>query len=482
MNRADTLSTRRPAKAWERYWFGEAALVRLGAFRIVMLLAALLAAEQQRMSVFQHADELDPGLLARVWDPIYAFQLLGVEPMNGHAARIVWAALWVSCWTGILGIFTRASCAVAAATMFLWIGTSYSFGKPHHDCVPLMFGLLALPLAPVGARLSIDAAWARLRRTKRGENPADAPDRAPWAALPWRVTQVTVVIGYFFSGASKLAIGGVQWANGYTLQGTMLEFNSPWTATFTRSVFLCQWMSIGLLFVQATFPLVFASKKLRWFYVPMAVLFHVFSWQTMETGPFMTLWLTLASFVELDKVPAFVERHVARGAVLLRAAWASLFVGAAAFVVLLYMHLLHHPFEWLIVPLVAAIVTGLWPRSTLDVVYDGGCGICRTTIALFKSLDWSRRLVIVDLNRWEDVRAKHTRLDQAECVRDLHAVTAGGTVVVGYDAYRAISARIPLLFWFAPLMALPPVRQVGRRIYRRVADNRATTACAVSKR
>lgn len=467
--------------AWDRYWFGEASLVRLGLFRIVMLLTALYTVQQNRMGVFQHADDLVPGLVARVWNPIYAFQMLGIEPMNALSARIVWVALWISLWMGILGIWTRVSCAVAAALVFLWIGTSYSFGKPHHDCVPLMFGLLALPLTPVGARLSIDALIARIRRTRRGANPAFAPERAPWAAIPWRVAQITAAIGYFFSGASKLAIGGLTWANGYTLQGTMLEFNSPWTATFTGSVFLCSLMSVGLLVVQATFPLVFLSQWLRWFYVPMGVTFHILAWQTMATGPFVPLWFTLASFVELEKVPGFVHRHVTQGSALLRAAWMFLAFGSAAFVVWVFVARFDHAFEWAVVPLAAAIVIALLPRTKLDVIYDGGCGICRTTMAVLESFDWSRRLVPVDLHRWEEVRAKHPGLDREACVRDMHAVTADGKVLVGYDAYRAIAARLPLTFWFAPIMALPGVSHVGRRIYRHVADNRATTSCVVQR-
>jgi predicted DCC family thiol-disulfide oxidoreductase YuxK len=76
------------------------------------------------------------------------------------------------------------------------------------------------------------------------------------------------------------------------------------------------------------------------------------------------------------------------------------------------------------------------------------------------------------------VKRIHPELDRDACIRDMHAVTASGKILVGYDAYRAIAARMPLVFWFAPIMALPGVSHVGRRIYRHVADNRGTTSCA----
>jgi predicted DCC family thiol-disulfide oxidoreductase YuxK len=467
----------RASRAWDRYWFGEASLVRLGVFRIVMLLTALYAVQQNKMGVFEHADGIASELTSRVWNPIYAFQVLGIEPLGPTSARVAWVALWIALWMGILGLWTRVSCAIAAALTFLWIGTSYSFGKPHHDCVALVFGLFALPLAPAGARLSIDALLARIRRTRRGGDPAEAPETAPWAALPWRLTQWTAAIGYFFAGASKVAIGGIHWANGYTLQGTMLEFNSPWTATFAQSVLLCQLMSVGLLVVQATFPLVFAWRPLRWFYVPMGAVFHLLSWMTMATGPFVSLWFTLVSFVELDRVPAFVKRHVLGGAAMLRPLWGFLVFGTAGFCAWLYTGIFHHAFEWLIVPLVAAVVIAMWPRSRMTMIYDGGCGICRATMAWVASFDWSRRVRVLDLYRWDEVKAL-ANLDRDACIRDLHAVTERGKVLVGYDVYRAMAARLPVLFWFAPIMALPGVSHVGRRVYRYVADHRSSTTCA----
>src|SRR5262245_14028807 len=160
------------ARGWDRYWFGEGSLVRLGAFRVVMMLTALYAVAQNQMGVFQHADEIGTELTSRVWDPIYAFQVLGIGPLGPTGARVAWVALWIALWMGIVGLWSRVSCAAAALLTFLWIGQSYSFGKPHHDCVALMFGMLALPFAPVGARLSVDALLARIRRTKRGEDPA----------------------------------------------------------------------------------------------------------------------------------------------------------------------------------------------------------------------------------------------------------------------------------------------------------------------
>ena len=43
-------------------------------------------------------------------------------------------------------------------------------------------------------------------------------------------------------------------------------------------------MSVGLLLVQISFPLIFLHPHLRWFYVPAATAFHLLAWKTMQTG------------------------------------------------------------------------------------------------------------------------------------------------------------------------------------------------------
>jgi len=61
--------------------------------------------------------------------------------------------------------------------------------------------------------------------------------------------------------------------------------------------------------------------------------------------------------------------------------------------------------------------------------------------------------------------------------RDMHVITPVGQTYAGFDAYRSLAWVIPLLWLVLPLLYLPPVKWLGSKIYRRVADNRCTTAC-----
>ena len=319
---------RGPGALWERYWFGAGSLCRLGAFRMVIMAAAYYGAWHFSFGVFQHAEGVDARFLNRVWNPIYAFDVLGIAPPGMATARAVYAVLVTSLALGFVGCFTRLSTAVAALLSFYWIGTAYSFGKPHHDCISLMFALAILPFTPAGERLSLDSLVARIRASLAGRSP-ERPTEAPYAALALRLTMITGALGYFFAGASKLVIAGVGWMNGYTLQGIMLEYRSDWSEPLSDDLLLLQLMSVGLILVQGSFPIALFWKASRWFYVPMGVVFHLMAMKTMATGPFLTLWFTLAAFLPLERIPDVLDAGLSRGRSLVRVLFAATFAAVS---------------------------------------------------------------------------------------------------------------------------------------------------------
>ncbi|MEM7311180.1 MAG: hypothetical protein AAF682_31220 [Planctomycetota bacterium] len=418
---------------WDRYWFGEVSLVRLAVFRIVMLAAALYAVWVFRTGVFQHADGLETSFLARSWNPIYVLEALGVPPPGPTAARVVFAVLLGSIALGIVGLFARTACAVAAVLTFYWIGVHYSFGKPHHDCVALMFGLLALPFGPVGGRLSVDSMLRRMRAARSsGAGYLAPPDAGAWAGLPLRLTQISAALGYFFAGATKLVLAGPGWADGYTLQAIMLEYKSAWSGVLADQVALCALMSVGLLFVQVSFPLVFLTPLLRWFYVPMAVVFHLVAMQTMATGPFLTLWFTLVCFIPAERVPAWFDRTLAGGPAWRRIAVGAMLVAFAALTFDLYFAQVPVWLAATLVPAALAVGLRLRGRAPEDVRFDPDQPSARRAVALLDAADWAGRLRFVEAPGAAD------------------GLTACG--VSGRAAWRRAAARTPFLL---PLAFLP---------------------------
>lgn len=388
-------------------------------------------------------------LLAREWQPIYAFEVLGIEPPGLALARGLFAAILASIALGILGIFTRTSCAVAALLNFHWYGLAYSFEQVHHEKVALIFALLALPLSPCGARLSVDALLARVKRAARGGDPAWAPESSPFAGWAIRFTQVTIAIGYFFSGASKLAIAGIEWMNGYTLQAIMLGTEAPWAGLFSRSVALSAVLSAGLLLIQVTFPLVFLHPALRWIYVPGALIFHLAAWKTMGTGTFFTLWGTLVCFLPLEKVPSWLGRALTEGPLLRRAAAGLLLALATLGMLDLYFLKISRLFALLFLPLAAAGLFALLPGARVTLAFDGGRRACRRLAALVCALDWGHRVRLAEL--------PPAAPGSGECAAGLSVADARGRAATGFEAWRVLAWRLPLLVWIAPLLSLVPL-------------------------
>lgn len=114
-----------------------------------------------------------------------------------------------------------------------------------------------------------------------------------------------------------------------------------------------------------------------------------------------------------------------------------------------------------------------------DVLYDDGCGLCTRTVRALRRLDWLGRLRFVDINEhWERLDSMYPGVSRDACVDEMHVVSATGAVTAGFDGVRTIAWQVPLLLWMAPLLYVPGVHTVGRRVYRYVATHRSTTCVA----
>lgn len=118
---------------------------------------------------------------------------------------------------------------------------------------------------------------------------------------------------------------------------------------------------------------------------------------------------------------------------------------------------------------------------SLDVLYDGGCGLCTRTVWWLRALDWRRRLRFVDINaNWERLEQLYPGVRREACVDEMHVVDADGGVTAGFDGFRTLAWKVPLLVLVAPLLYVPGVPWCGRCVYRYVATHRSTT-CALPR-
>lgn len=299
---------------WERFWFANTPLVRLAVFRILILFVAFGTLQKVLPMVMNHAGS-DASTAGREWNPIYLFEILGVEVPSTATAIALRNTLLAAFGCALLGLFTRLSCFVTAVLLIYFWGMAYSVGQAHHEKIALTFAVAALPFSPCGARLSLDALIRRSRgRRLETMAPPTPVDVSPWAGWPQRLTQVSIAIGYFFAGSTKLATSGLDWINGYSLQANMLSTGGAWGPTVGRYVWLTSLMSIAILVVQVGFPLAILFPRLRWFFVPGSALVHLAAWNTMNTGIYDSLWMTtILAFLHFEKVPDAVRSFVTTG-------------------------------------------------------------------------------------------------------------------------------------------------------------------------
>jgi hypothetical protein len=88
------------------------------------------------------------------------------------------------------------------------------------------------------------------------------------------------------------------------------------------------------------FPLVLCVPWTRWFFLPMAIVFHLLAWATMDTGPFLTLWFPFAAYLPLEQIPARVEHLLLDGPPVRRALLGSLLATIALGVGYMYFRIL----------------------------------------------------------------------------------------------------------------------------------------------
>jgi predicted DCC family thiol-disulfide oxidoreductase YuxK len=114
----------------------------------------------------------------------------------------------------------------------------------------------------------------------------------------------------------------------------------------------------------------------------------------------------------------------------------------------------------------------------LKVIYDANCKLCCRTVAFLRALDFFKRITFISAFDQTAIHAAGlSHLDPNALMADMHA-SDGVKVWKGYESYRVISWRIPLLWPLMPFLYLWPVTAIGRGIYRRVADSRT---CALPK-
>jgi predicted DCC family thiol-disulfide oxidoreductase YuxK len=106
------------------------------------------------------------------------------------------------------------------------------------------------------------------------------------------------------------------------------------------------------------------------------------------------------------------------------------------------------------------------------VLYDGACGLCRRSRRTLERLDGAGRLSFVDIHDPDVAAREFPALRWDDLMDEMHVLDPEGRSTRGFFAFRTLAGVLPALRALWPLLWIPGVPFVGRRVYRWVARTR----------
>lgn len=406
-----------------QFFTAETHPINLAVFRIVLFWVLFnVVGDASRIVWFS---QLPPELLFPPWGLEW---LPGFLPINETWAAASCKLLMVFSFSGMIGLFTRTSALLTVIFGLYALGIPQFYGKVNHYHFLLWFPAI-LAASRSGDVFSCDAVFAAWKRADQGV--VDPPGRAREYALPLRFVWLLMGVIYLFPGIWKLS-SGVEWALSENLKFHMYSkwFElGGWTPFFRVDQYplLYKLGAVGAIVFEISFIFLILFPRMRIVAAVGGLVFHNVTWIFMRIGFFVLQKFYVALFD-----------------------WNAIF---------------HKIGGWLC-------------KERMHVVYDGNCKMCRRTIASLRAFDIFGRITYVNgLDREAVADSGLSWLESTAFMRDMFAVV-GKKSWHGFAAYRALAARIPILWPVVPLLYVWPIPEIGKAIYRQVADSRT---CSIAE-
>ncbi len=408
------------SKLWRTWFLEERPSVSLSLFRIAL---AATVGLHVFPTLFQMRDNYLNGAFREFNSSFFPIPVLQWVAANSDAVVWAMAVVFAAGWLFFLiGFMTRWSgLLMAAGCYYFYARNSLHIGTLSYDIL-LVTLVLALVTNYPGDSFSVDSA---LRA-----------DPEPWRRKrPFfiqRLLQIQIAETYFEAGLGKCTAGG-NWLKDnpyYYLMnnpttGVMKHF--PLRETLAGMPHLCHALGIALVAFEMTIPLWLFWRGTRTVAIVLAILFQTMLLFTMHV-PTIFFFLfppqTLL-FVDPEIVVGFIERRRERN--------------------------------------------GAKPRDRL--LFDGGCSFCGGAVRALGALDPTARIALVDF-REQDLKEIDPRLTRDACMRRIQFVERNGKLTEGFDAFRRLSLKLPLLWPLAPMLYIPGMRLIGVPVYDFIARHR----------
>lgn len=183
-----------------RFIAEEASPLNLGIARAAIFTGLVLQVQLDELLAFGRLDN------SLILPPLGWKWIAPHLPRSNSLLEALYYLLVVSGTLAVIGLWTRASTAVASLLGFYLLSIPQLFGQVVHYNHLVLFSFL-LAVSPCGDAFSLDA-WLHKRRFGRA---APALEPSTYYAAPLKIIMVVMGIAYYFAGAWKVCRVGIRW-------------------------------------------------------------------------------------------------------------------------------------------------------------------------------------------------------------------------------------------------------------------------------
>ncbi len=411
----------RLAQVWYRAFLERRPSTSLGLFRLAV---AFTVGCHMIPSFFHMADNyLSTAFRTKNFSffPIWILRVVDASP-----DWVVWAWVWVflgSLATCTVGLYSQASCILMTLSCYYFYAlNNYHIGTLSFDILLVTLFLMCVTNYH-GDFLSLDS----LRRGKATSYKRLRP------FFIQRLLQLQIAWTFWYTALSKITAGG-NWLTDnpyyylmhYPLIGVVRDF--PLRAWLGQHPALCYSLGLALLAFELIVPLLWFIPRTRTLGIALGIAFQLMLWVTLHV-PTIFLFLfppLMLLFVAPETLVRWIEGRQERHA------------------------------------------TG--DRALL--LYDGRCGFCLESVKRLQVLDLFGWVDPLDFHAQPDLAQLHPALTPERCRSEMVLLERNGRLSGGFDAFKRLTWRLPMLWPAAPLTWLPGASWLGTRAYRWVATHR----------
>lgn len=371
---------------------------------------------------------LDPALRVpfQIWGSL-ALRLMAPPALM----TAIYAIFLLSAFLMLIGLFGRIAAAVTAISAVYLISFLFLYGKVDHTYHHLVFFAVVCAVFPSTDTLSMDAAWAAWRDADTGRLRRSQPSLAYGYAM--QSMWVFVGLAYYFPGLWKFGRGWTRWLSGKSLHdyialaGEWLSWTPLQVWLFQHPALMSLCSVLGVLF-ELGFIFIILFPLLRPFAGLMGLAFHNAT-NLIVRIQFIPLQSCYVIFLDWTAILSWISRKLTLGCV--------------------------------------------------TVVYDSHCKLCRRAAGTLAIFDWTGSLVFVPNSETSALPERMRANVPEEPELYFSGITGDGRVGIGYEGYKLIAARVPLLWMLRPFMGLPGIQQLGTAMYQWVARSRTCSVVDV---